>query len=165
MENRIAVIKVNGIEVGSMPFGQYEEIVQSVKKDWRTRIASVFSYAGFIWKFIARLWSYFVQCFSVLFALFMLYSFFHSSELALSIDEFRSLPSKSIADGIISITNICILLTITASFLSYFFKGRPVFISPIENAINKKIRTVMEVPAEGQVSVIIRENGYAVDVR
>nr|WP_241390895.1 hypothetical protein [Serratia proteamaculans]ULG18482.1 hypothetical protein Man4p2_00012 [Serratia proteamaculans] len=159
MNAGIAVIKVNNIEVGSMPLAQYEEIVESVKKDWRTRVAAVFSYVGFVWKFIIRLWSYFVQCFSVLFALFMLYALSHPAEITQFIDEIRSLPSEIIANGIRSLTNICILMTIMGYALSFFLKGMPVFVSATENAINKKIRQVMEVPAEGQVSVTFKKDG------
>ncbi|WP_176560441.1 hypothetical protein [Escherichia coli] len=32
MQEGIAIVKVNNIEVGSMPISQYEEIVKSVKK-------------------------------------------------------------------------------------------------------------------------------------
>ncbi|ENU7100583.1 hypothetical protein ACFICF_004528 [Salmonella enterica] len=159
MQDGVAVIRVNNIEVGSMPISQYEEIVKSVKKDWRTRVAAVFSYVGFVWKFIIRLWSYFVKSFTVLFALFMLYSFFHPVELAQFINEMRSLSSENIANGVRSVTNICILLTIISCALSLFFKGVPVFVSASENAINKKIREVMEVPAEGQVSVTFNKDG------
>lgn len=159
MQDGVAVIRVNNIEVGSMPISQYEEIVKSVKKDWRTRVAAVFSYVGFAWKFIIRLWSYFVQCFSVLFALFMLYSLSHPAEITQFIDEMRSLPSESIANGIRSLTNTCILVTIMSYALSFFLKGSPVFVSATENAINKKIREVMEVPAEGQVSITFKRDG------
>ncbi|NWA64093.1 hypothetical protein HX773_24655 [Pantoea sp. B9002] len=159
MQDGVAVIRVNNIEVGSMPISQYEEIVKSVKKDWRTRVAAVFSYVGFVWKFIIRLWSYFVQCFSVLFALFMLYSLFHPAEITQFIDEMRSLPSENIANGIRSLTNICILVTIMSYAISFLLKGSPVFVSASENAINKKIREVMEVPAEGQVSITFKRDG------
>ncbi|EKQ8286760.1 hypothetical protein P6Y92_004792 [Salmonella enterica] len=159
MQDGVAVIRVNNIEVGSMPISQYEEIVKSVKKDWRTRVASVFSYIGFVWKFIIRLWSYFVQCFSVLFALFMLYSLSHPSEITQFIEQIRSLPSENIAYGIRALTNTCILVTIMAYALSFFLKGAPVFVSATENAINKKIREVMEVPVEGQVSITFKKDG------
>ncbi|ENE5338097.1 hypothetical protein ABNL11_004957 [Klebsiella pneumoniae] len=163
MQKGVAVIRVNNIEVGSMPVSQYEEIVRAVKKDWRTRIASVFSYVGFVWKFIKRTWSYFVNSFTVLFALFMLYSLFHPAELTQFINEMRSLPSENIANGIRSVINICLLLTIISSVLSFFVIGTPVFVSATENAINKEIRKVMEVPTEGQVSVTFKNgDGYAV---
>ncbi|EQO56125.1 hypothetical protein G718_04946 [Escherichia coli HVH 43 (4-2173468)] len=159
MQEGIAVVKVNNIEVGSMPISQYEEIVRAVNNDWRTRIASVFSYVRFVWKFIIKLWSYFVQCFSVLFAMFMLYSLFHTAEITQFIDEMRSLPSESIANGIVSLTQLSVLVTFIGCFLSFLIKGTPVFVSASEDAINKKIREVMEVPAEGQVSVILNKDG------
>lgn len=159
MQEGIAVVKVNNIEVGSMPISQYEEIVKAVNNDWRTRIASVFSYLRFVWKFIVKLWSYFVQCFSVLFAMFMLYSLFHTAEITQFINEMRSLPSESIANGIVSLTQLSVSVTFIGCFLSFLIKGTPVFVSAYEDAINKKIREVMEVPAEGQVIVILNKDG------
>lgn len=159
MKDSVAVIRVNNIEVGSMPVTQYEEIVRNVKKDWRTRIASVFSYLRFICKMAIRLWSYFVQSFAVILALFMLYSIFHLNEITQFISEMRNLPSESIAVGIRSIANICFTLTIFAFAASLFINGTPVFVSATENAINKKIREVMEVPAEGQVSITFTKDG------
>ncbi|EIB3086664.1 hypothetical protein ACM3MO_004946 [Escherichia coli] len=157
MNAGIAVIKVNNIEVGSMPISQYEEIVKSVKKDWRTRVAVVFSYVGFVWKFIIRLWSYFVQSFAVIIALSMLYFFSHPAETTQFVIELRNASSETIAEGIRSVTNICVFLTIIASTLSFFIKGTPVYVSASENSINKKIREVMEVPAEGPVSVTFKK--------
>ncbi|ELE4368138.1 hypothetical protein VRR38_004700 [Salmonella enterica] len=163
MQDSVAVIKVNNIEVGSMPVSQYEEIVQSVKKDWKTRVAAVFSYVGFVWKFINRVWSYFIYSFTVLFALFMLYSFSHPAELTQFIDGLRSLPSEDIAKGIRTVIYICVVVTIICSALSFFLIGKPVFVSATENAINKEIRKVMEVPTEGPVSVTFKNgDGYAV---
>ncbi|EKN4845364.1 hypothetical protein ABHY64_004359 [Yersinia enterocolitica] len=159
MNDSVAVVRVNNIEVGSMPVTQYEEIVRSVKKDWRTRIASVFSYIRFISRMAIRLWSYFVKSFAVIFALFMLYSIFHLDEITQFISEMRNLPSESIAVGIRSIANICFTLTIFAFAASLFINGTPVFVSATENAINKKIREVMEVPAEGQVSITFTKDG------
>lgn len=159
MHDEVVVIKVNNIEVGSMPLSQYEEIVESVKKDWRTRVASVFSYVGFVRRIVIRLWSYFVQSFAVIIAIFMLYSLFHSAEVTQFVTELRNAPSERIAEAIRSITNICVLLTVIACTLSCFIKGTPVFVSASENGINKKIREVMEVPAEGQVSVIFKKDG------
>lgn len=159
MQDGVAVIRVNNIEVGSMPVSQYEEIVKSVKKDWRTRVASAFSYMGFVWRMILRLWHYFVQGFSVFIAFFMLYSLYHQAEVTQLITELRNAPSEHIAEIIRTITNTCILLTVIAAMLSIFIKGTPVFVSATENAINKKIREVMEVPAEGQVSITFKKDG------
>lgn len=159
MTDGIAVIKVNNIEVGSMPVSQYEEIVESVKKDWRTRVASVFSYIGFVWRLILRVWHYFVQGFSVIIAFFMLYSVHHQAELTQFITDLRNSDSENIAEFIRTITYTCIIMTVIAAILSIFTKGSPVFVSATENAINKRIREVMEVPAEGQVSITFKKDG------
>lgn len=157
VQDSVAVIKVNNIEVGSMPVSQYEEIVKSVKKDCRTRIAAVFSYVGFVCKFIVRLWSYFVQSIAVIIALSMLYFFSHPAETTQFVIELRNTSSETIAESIRSVANICVFLTIIACALSLFIKGTPVFVSASEKAINKKIRELMEVPAEGHVSVTFKK--------
>lgn len=166
MQDGIAVVKVNNIEVGSMPVSQYEEIVKSVKKDWRTRVASVFFYSRFIWRQAIWVWSLFVQSFLVITAFFLLYSCFHISELTQFITEIRHSPSEDIAGFIRTITIICISFTFIAGTIDLFIKGVPQFVSATEDAINKKIREVMEVPAEGQVSITFKKDGVGVyDVR
>ncbi|MDI9095022.1 hypothetical protein AB7321_20735 [Providencia rettgeri] len=159
MQDGVAVIRVNNIEVGSMPISQYEEIVMSVKQDWRTRVAVVFGYVGFFWKFIIRLWSYFVQSFAIIIAVSMLYFFSHPAETTQFVTELRNASSETIAEGIRSVANICFFLTVIACTLSFFIKGIPAFVSVSENAINKKIREVMEVPAEGPVSITFKRDG------
>ncbi|MEM7998900.1 hypothetical protein Q4R43_20875, partial [Morganella morganii] len=74
MQGGIAVIKVNDIEVGTMPISLYEDIVESVKNNWRTRIAVWFSYVQLLWKMVLRLCSHYVQNIVIIFALLMLYS-------------------------------------------------------------------------------------------
>ncbi|EDC3150157.1 hypothetical protein KGN64_003238 [Salmonella enterica] len=159
MQDGVAVIRVNNIEVGSMPISQYEEIVKSVKQDWRTRVAAVFSYVWFFWKFIIRLWSYFVQSFAIIIAIYMLYFFSHPAETTQFVTELRNASSEKIAEGIRLVANICGSLTIIACTINLFIKGIPEFVSVSENAINKKIREVMEVPAEGQVSITFKRDG------
>lgn len=159
MHDGVAVIKVNNIEVGAMPLAQYEAIVKEVKKDWRTHIASVLSYAGFVWRIASRLWSYFIQSFAVVFSMFMLYSLYHSPEITQFITALRNAPSENLAEFFRTITSICITLTVIALTINLFLKGAPVFVSASEIAINKKIREVMEVPTEGQVSVSFKKDG------
>lgn len=159
MRDGTAVVKVNGIEVGAMPLEQYEAIVRDVKKDWRTRVASVFSYIGFVWRMIQRFWHYFVQTISIFIALFLLYFFQNQAELPQLITELRNAPSQHIAQIINTITYTGIVLTTIAGTLSIILKGTPAYVTATENAINKKIREVMEVPAEGQVSITFKKDG------
>ncbi len=160
MREGTAVIKVNGIEVGAMPLEQYESIVRDVNKDWRTSIASIFSYIGFVWRMILRLWHYFIQTLSIFTVLFLLYFFQNQTELAQLITELRNAPSLHIAEIIRTITYTCLILTAIAGMLSILLKGTPAYVTATEKAINKKIREVMEVPAEGKVSIIfIKKDG------
>ncbi|EFJ5374110.1 hypothetical protein AFM41_004430 [Escherichia coli] len=159
MQEGIAIVKVNNIEVGSMPISQYEEIVKSVKKDWRTHVASVFCYIGFAWRIILKLWHYFVHGFAIFIASIMFYSIYHQAELIHLITFLRNSPSENIAEIIRVITYYCIALTVIAVAISIAAKGIPIFVSATEIAINKKIREVMEVPTEGQVSITFKKDG------
>jgi len=159
MSNGTAVISVNGIEVGAMPLEQYETIVRDVKKDWRTRTASVVRYFGFAFRLLSRIWHYFAQSFVVMFALIMLYSYFHPFELTNYIEEIRSQPSEKIAEVLRVLALIGMTITFLAGVLSIFIKGMPLYVSAAEDAINNKIREVMEVPANGQVIVRIKKDG------
>ncbi|EJF6879695.1 hypothetical protein M8213_002219 [Escherichia coli] len=159
MQDGVAVISVNNIEVGSMPISQYEEIVKSVKKDWRIRISAVFSYVGFIWKFIIKLWVYFAQSIAVIIAFSMLYFFTHLGETTQFVTELRNASSETIAEAIHSVANICVFVTVIACTLNLLIKGIPAFVSTAEITINKKIRELMEVPAEGQVSITFKRDG------
>ncbi len=159
MQDGTAIVKVNNIEVGSMPISQYEEIVKSVKKDWRTHVASVFSYIGFALRIIIMLWNYFVHSFAIFIAFIMFYSFYHHEELTHLITFLRNSPSENITEIIRVIAYYCITLTVIAVAISIVAKGIPIFVSATEIAINKKIREVMEVPTEGQVSITFKKDG------
>ncbi|WP_261643104.1 hypothetical protein [Erwinia mallotivora] len=162
MQEGTAVISVNGIEVGAMPLEQYEAIVRGVKKDWRTRMATVFSYVSFTWKVVNRFGYFFVQLFPVIFAILMIYFMYHQPDLTRFISELRSLPSESIASAVNIITRYCIFLTGLAVNFSFIFasiKGTPFFVSATESRVNNIIREIMEVPAKGTVKITFKKDG------
>lgn len=159
MRNGIAVVYVNNIEVGSMPASQYDDIVESVKNDWRIRISGFFQYIGFIWRIFCRASAFFFQSIIVLLGLFMFYSFFDNSATVQFIDSLKGASSSSIAGAIRTLTILCINLTIFGGILRLFTHGVPTFVSPSEAAINKRIRQIMEVPAEGQVAITFKQDG------
>lgn len=159
MESGVAVIKVNDVEVGSMPVEQYEKLVAEVKRDRRTQIASVVRYAGFIWRFFCRFCSYYIQSFSVIITVFLLLSMFQPQEVTDFISSWQGASAESITGLINTIARYCLVITVASFILSIFIKGVPVFVSATEDAINRKIREVMEVPANGKVSVVIMYSG------
>lgn len=159
MGNGTAVISVNGIEVGAMPLEQYETIVRDVKRDWRIRISSVLYSFRFIFRLLSRVWHYFVQSFIILFVIFMVYSYFHPNELTEFVEGIRNKPSGNITESLRLITQYCMTITVIVSVLTFLLNGTPIYVSATENAINNKIREVMEVPANGQVIVRIKKDG------
>lgn len=151
----VATIKVNNIDVGSMPLSQYEEIVRSVKKDFKVRIATVLSGTKYLFKMVNHVCTYFVQSIITLIALIMLCTLFFPNDSTLVIAELKTLTPDEITHVLSSLTSICILLTMIVTVVNFFSKGviSSVYVSPSEIAINNKIREIMEVPAEGQVKV------------
>ncbi|EHI7937670.1 hypothetical protein J9T53_004692 [Salmonella enterica] len=159
MSNGTAVISVNGIEVGAMPLEQYENIVRDVKKDWHTRTASLISYIRFSIRLACRYFYYFATSFLVVFAFFMLYSNFHPAAFTQFIADLQTASPDKIASILRNITQLCFTLTLITLLITFYTKGLPTFVSASQIAINRKIREVMEVPADGQVIVRIKKDG------
>ncbi|EEH8382913.1 hypothetical protein G3142_004942, partial [Salmonella enterica subsp. enterica serovar Montevideo] len=63
MQDGVAVIRVNNIEVGSMPLEQYEDIVRSVNESWLMRIDSFNSYIWYLFKIFCGLVELFIKTF------------------------------------------------------------------------------------------------------
>ncbi|WP_272664023.1 MULTISPECIES: hypothetical protein [unclassified Providencia] len=151
----VATIKINNIDVGSMPLSQYEDIVRSVKKDYRIKVATTISGTKYIFKIANYIYSYFAKSIITLITLIMLCSLFFPNDLTSVITELKTLSPDEITGVLSAIASICILLTMLVILVSFFSKGviTSVYVSPSEIAINNKIREIMEVPAEGQVTV------------
>lgn len=160
MQNGTAVIRVNGIEVGAMPLEQYQAIVREVKSDWLIRIATVTSYIRFSIRLASRFFYYFAMSFLVVFAIFMLYSNFHPAALTQFVTDLQGASPDVIVSVLRNITQICFMLTLITLVITGYTMGFPAFVSASQIAINERIREVMEVPAEGTVSVTFnRETG------
>ncbi|MCL6336296.1 hypothetical protein EXT65_21115 [Pectobacterium carotovorum subsp. carotovorum] len=154
MRQGVAIIKVNDIEVGSMPLAQYDEIVKDVKKDWRIWAAMLISNAGFVWRVVNKLWHNFVQAVMVVVSTLLVYFFLNPAEGTLFITELRIASPDTIMTALRNTTVLCIAVTIIINIVWMLVRGHT-YVSPSEIAINKKIREVMEVPAEGPVTITL----------
>lgn len=163
---KIVVIKVNNIDVGSMPIEDYEKIVKDIRADCRNRILYVLSHINSIWKMAKKIISCFAMSYAAFFVIMMIYLYLNHAETVNFIELLRTSSSESIAKGIHNITNLSIVYSILYCTIPFLIKGEPVFQSAFDRAINNKIREVMEVPAEGEVSVHIAiDNGNQYRVR
>ncbi|EBM6205158.1 hypothetical protein D2K34_22845 [Salmonella enterica subsp. enterica serovar Ohio] len=164
MREGTVVVKVNGIEVGAMPLEQYEEIVRSVKKDWRIRVYTVANSFGIYLKLARNLFLTFIRCLGVITALFMIMSLFRpDAEIAAFIREIKSATPEGMAYAFKQITVMCIALTVMYYMFRMIYCGVPKYNSPSKIAIGNRLREVMEVPTKGEVSVIfIKDGAYCV---
>lgn len=160
MRDGTAVIKVNGIEVGAMPLEQYEDIVRSVNKSWMMRIHGFNQYLWHLLKLVCDVVDLFIKIF-VAMSVGMAVLFYYHSRHDIALNGDIPLHLKDIYQITQFIFNISITLTLIIPALKFIFSGGQVsrhFISPRRHAIAYKLRQVMEVPAEGNVSVMIIKN-------
>ncbi|EGK8902258.1 hypothetical protein IOW44_004408 [Salmonella enterica] len=160
MKKGTAIISVNDIEVGAMPLEQYEDIVRSVNKSWLMRIHGFNQYFWYLLKQFCGLVDLFIRVFATV-AVAAAIFFYYSSRDNIALNGELPLRLKDIYQITQLILNASIVLTIITSGLKFLFSGADAtrhFISPRRHAIAYKIRQVMEVPAEGKVSVMIIKN-------
>ncbi|EAQ0916014.1 hypothetical protein EYT18_21710 [Salmonella enterica] len=164
MREGMVVVKVNGIEVGAMPLEQYEEIVKSVKKDWRIRVYTVANSFGIYLKLARNLFLTFIRSLGVFTSLFMIMSLFRpDAEVAAFFREIKSATPEGMAYAFKQITVMCIVMTVMYYLLRAIFRGERKYNSPSKIAIGNRLREVMEVPTEGVVSVIfVKDGAYCV---
>ncbi len=103
-------------------------------------MASVFSYIGFAWRIILKLWHYFVHGFAIFIASIMFYSIYHQAELIHLITFLRNSPSENIAEIIRVITYYCIALTVIAVAISIAAKGIPGCVWETNNIVRLRYR-------------------------
>ncbi|EEK7813670.1 hypothetical protein G3151_004817 [Salmonella enterica subsp. enterica serovar Montevideo] len=159
MQDGVAVIRVNNIEVGSMPLEQYEDIVRSVNESWLMRIDSFNSYIWYLFKIFCGLVELFIKTFLFLtvVAIIIFYYSNHPGPIPDGDIPLRIVDIYKITQFIL---NASIVMTILTLVLKLVFSGgevRSSFVSPRKHAIAYKIRQVMEVPTEGSVSVTVHK--------
>lgn len=164
MREGTVVIRVNGIEVGAMPLEQYEEIERSVKKDWRIHAYTILDSFRICLKFAKNALFNFIRCLGVIIAILMIACLFRpETEVAAFIKDIQSATPEVLAYAIHRVTTICLALTAMYYIFRKIYFGVPVYLGPSKIAINRRVREVMEVPAEGEVSVtFIKDNAYCV---
>ncbi|EIE8896665.1 hypothetical protein LFM31_004445 [Salmonella enterica] len=159
MQDGVAVIRVNNIEVGSMPLEQYEDIVRSVNESWLMRIDSFNSYIWYLFKKLCGLVELFIKTFLFL-TVVVIIIFYYSNHPDQIPDGDIPLRIGDIYKITQFILNTSIVMTMLTLMLKLVFSGgevRSSFVSPRKHAIAYKIRQVMEVPTEGSVSVTVHK--------
>jgi len=153
MTASIARVHVNGIEVGSLPTETYNAIANKVRKDRRLYLAWVFAATGAVLNMLAR---FYTSLPSVVVGLFLLCAAF-SPETFTGIEaEVKTAKPDAITHTVRKLLGfICIAFAVMVPMVAVLFPGYVRFQSPFDQALSREIRSLLEVPTEGLLNVVI----------
>jgi len=154
--SKIAKIHINNIEVGSLPAEEYEAIVKAVKSDWRVYLSQALNILRVALRLavtVLRLvpWAWFVLLFLAMLAA--------PTEVTAVISALQKASPEAITHGIQQAIIAGIVLSVAAVFVSVI-SGNSIafgFVDHFNQAINQRLRYILEEPAEGDVMVIVRD--------
>lgn len=156
MTTIIARVQVNGIEVGSLPRETYDLIVKSVKEDRRLYLSYAVNVIAGLWRILLLLlrsvpW--------LLFVMFLLLVMFDPNSFTALITELRTADPAEITKAvqqllIYSWFILCGALPIAIVLCPSTYS----FNNPFSEAVSHRIRSMLEVPTEGQLTVTFSES-------
>ena len=153
---QVAHVYVNEIEVGALPVGQYQEIVKKVRQmDLRRFFGEAVNVGRMLLRFIQRLLENAVWAALLLFVLQIFLDVEGAKQLVLA---FRVAPLEQVI-GFLRMF-IASVLCLSGIFGLLDFIARPRrfgYENQVDVAVNRAIREILEVPAEGDMRVIIPE--------
>lgn len=153
MTTAIARILVNDIEVGTMPAETYLAIVSSVRKDVRLYLA----YAGaFVGSVLHMLGKFYLSMPTVVAGLLLLLAMVSPDSFTDLVTELKAASPETITEALRSlIGNISVFFLVAAPLLSLVFPAYFRFQSPFDKALSHQVRSLMEVPSDGPIKVIM----------
>lgn len=157
----IARVYVNQIEVGALPSAQYRAVVEQTRHDWRLYVQQVFNVAfACLWFLIAS----FRLVPTLLFIAGAAAAIWVPEEITASVIQLATITPEQLSQGIQRLLLWCTVFAVIlhCSVFMMFFSGFHKFgyINVFDRAVNKQIRRVLEVPAEGDMFVhIVDEAG------
>jgi hypothetical protein len=160
MSSSIARIHVNGIEVGSLPVEVYNGIVSATRQDRRLYFAYVFRAMGLILRMLAR------GTVAVPGFLLLAFSFFLIVEPASITDLITSLRATT-PEQITVVLKATLVFTwgvtvvLVPAGLALFCPEQIAFNNPFTDTVNRRVRSMLEVPTEGPLCVFIENPATA----
>lgn len=155
MKSSIVRVHVNGIEVGSLPAKTYHAIVKDVRRDRRLYLAWTLSATHLV---LRKLFQLFSAIPTIIVGLIILMALFSPELFTQLLVGLRTSEPEAIAQGLRK------LITTIATVAAFAFPLSAIFApshwriqNPFASAISRKIRQVLEVPAEGELMVEIIE--------
>lgn len=150
MPASVARIYVNDIEVGTLPADQYEYIVKQVKAEKRLYLEWLYGMLKLILRPVLRYISWIP---GIIAGMFLVMAVLQPAELALIIDEIRAADSKAIVEGLRMLVTFTIPVGICYGSARVFFVGPHTLPDPFGDEISRWIRSELEVPTEGRMTV------------
>jgi len=145
-------VSVNGIEVGSLPEGLYEEIRKDVRRNKWLYVRQGFSFLNAILVVLSRFLAY-AAILSVLFS--MLVAVASPDTTATVWAALMKATPDQVANGfrsmaglVLFVTGLCMLAMLCLKGFSYFGA-----VDVFQREINHYVRTVLEVPSEGPMTI------------
>ncbi|MDF4211133.1 hypothetical protein P2W50_31265 [Pseudomonas protegens] len=152
MSSSIARIHVNGVEVGSLPLETYQSIVSGVKKDRRLHLALAYGFVGGVIRVLLAGLRHAPWIAGALIGLFAVAS---PETFAQFLVELKAADPADITRFIGVSAKAAFWMASFGSVFIVMIKAG--FRNPIDEAISLKIRTALEVPAEGRIRVQVVE--------
>ena len=153
MTASIARVHDNGIEVGSLPAETYNAIANKVRKDRRLYLAWGFAAAAALLNLLAR---FYRSLPSVVVGLLLLCAAISPETFTGIVAELKTANPDAITYAVRKLLGfICITFAVMAPMVAILFPGFVRFQSPFDQALSREIRSLLEVPAEGLLKVVI----------
>lgn len=150
----IARVFVNRIEVGAVPLAQYQSIEKRASRDWRLYVAQGFNLLSVSLKFafaamlsLPALWL----------VAAVAWAWLGPDSMLRTLSELGTITPESLREGVSGLMARSVALTLAFHLLyaSVFGFHRYGFKNIFEDDVNRRVREVLEVPAEGNLFCLV----------
>lgn len=156
MTASIARVQVNGIEVGSLPIETYNAIAKNVRKDRRLYLAwvieTIMTALRLLYRFLSAMPSLVV-------GLFLLWVVVSPDTFTVLLTDLRAADPQAITDGLSKLLRYTFTTLIVSIPLAPLLFPRIIrFQNPFDAALSRQIRSQLEVPTEGELTIIFENS-------
>ncbi len=157
MTKATARVYVNDVEVGALPADQYRRVVADVRRNRWLYVAQLGNLLWALWSFIVMA----LRMMPIVFFMPLLAMTLLAPEMVTAmIATIRSATPEEITYSVRSYLSITFLLTLFSMFFTVIFTGvRFGYIDQFNLQVSQRLRSLLEVPAEGNVMVVVTEDG------
>lgn len=162
MASSVARVYLNDVEVGSLPSSQYEAIVKDARQDKRLYLRQALNVIATVLRFFINAYRYIPHAWFNLLVIVViadsLWPGLGSDFMAALMKMTKTEPKASLDVFRIALfwgfafTSFSMLLGMASGSLTF---GA---VNEFDCAINRRIRAILEVPAEGQMTVVVEKN-------